>query len=64
MKELLVGEFEKDPIYRMAILIGLESSLFTEGILSMHVEMTYSTVEAGKIIERSDSTAASFSFST
>lgn len=56
MKELLVGEFEKDPIYRMAILIGLESSLFTEGILSMHVEMTYSTVEAGKIIERSDST--------
>ncbi|WP_223821052.1 hypothetical protein [Bacillus sp. S3] len=56
MKDLLKSEFEQDPIYRMAILNGLEDGLFTEGILSMHDEMTYSTVEAGKIIERSDST--------
>lgn len=56
IKELLEQEFEKDPIYRMAILNGLKDSLFTDGILSMHEEMTYSTVEAGKIIERSDST--------
>ncbi len=56
MKELLVKEFENDPIYRMAVLNGLEGSVFTIGILSMHKDMTYSTVEAGRIIERSDST--------
>ncbi len=56
MKELLVKEFENDPIYRMAVLNGLEDSVFTIGILSMHKDMTYSTVEAGRIIERSDST--------
>ncbi|RHW35970.1 hypothetical protein D1B31_17935 [Neobacillus notoginsengisoli] len=56
MKELLLKEFEKDAIYRMAVLNGLEQSLFPDGILSMHQEMTYSTVEAGRIIKRSDST--------
>ncbi len=56
MKELLMEEFENDPIYRMAVLNGLEDSVFTNGILSMHKDMTYSTVEAGRIIERSDST--------
>lgn len=56
MKELLVKEFENDPIYRMAVLNGLEDSVFTMGIQSMHKDMTYSTVEAGRIIERSDST--------
>lgn len=56
MKTLLIEDFENDPIYRMAILNKLEDYLFTLGILSMHEEGTYSTVEAGKIIERSDST--------
>lgn len=56
MKELLMKEFENDPIYRMAVLNGLEDSVFTMGIQSMHKDMTYSTVEAGRIIERSDST--------
>ncbi|MDE3841004.1 hypothetical protein C0966_17205 (plasmid) [Bacillus methanolicus] len=56
MKKLLKEEFENDPIYRLAILNGLEDSLFTENILSMHKEISYSTVEAGRIIERSDST--------
>jgi len=56
MKSLLIQEFEDDPIYRMAILNKLEEYLFTDGIISMHEEGTYSTVETGKIIERSDST--------
>ncbi|MCU1808352.1 hypothetical protein NVV31_23560 [Cytobacillus firmus] len=56
MKELLIKDFENDPIYRMAVLNGLEDSVFTNGILSLHKDMTYSTVEAGRIIERSDST--------
>jgi hypothetical protein len=56
IRELLLKEFENDPIYRMAILNGFQDSLFTKGILSMHKEMTYSTVETGRIIERSDST--------
>ncbi|MDQ1005404.1 hypothetical protein QFZ28_005982 [Neobacillus niacini] len=56
IRELLLKEFENDPIYRMAILNGFQDSLFTDGILSMHKEMTYSTVETGRIIERSDST--------
>jgi hypothetical protein len=56
IKTTLIEEFENDPIYKMAILNGLEEYLFTEGILSMHIESSYSTVEAGKIIDRSDST--------
>lgn len=56
MKDLLLKEFENDPIYRMAILNGLKDDLFTDGILSMHENLTYSTVETGKIIDRSDST--------
>lgn len=56
MKDLLLKEFETDPIYRMAILNGLKDDLFTDGILSMHENLTYSTVETGKIIDRSDST--------
>lgn len=56
MKTRLIEEFQEDPIYRLAVLNGLEASFFTDGILSMHKEITYSTVETGKIIERSDST--------
>jgi hypothetical protein len=56
MKAALVEEFKDDPIYRLVILNGLEDYLFTSGILSMHKDLTYSTVQTGKIIERSDST--------
>ena len=56
MKEVLTSEFENDPIYRLALLNKLEESLFTESILSLHKDTTYSTVETGKIIDRSDST--------
>jgi hypothetical protein len=56
MKTLLKQEFADDPIYRLAFLEGLEESVFSPGILSMHIEISYSTVETGKIIERSDST--------
>lgn len=56
IKTVLTQEFQDDPIYKLALLNKLEDYLFTEGILSMHLESTYSTVETGKIIERSDST--------
>ena len=56
MKEVLISEFENDPIYRLALLNKLEDSIFTESILSLHKDTTYSTVETGKIIDRSDST--------
>lgn len=56
MKTVLTQEFHDDPIYKLALLNKLDDYLFTEGILSMHQESTYSTVETGRIIERSDST--------
>ena len=56
MKEVLISEFKNDPIYRLALLNKLEDSIFTESILSLHKDTTYSTVDTGKIIDRSDST--------
>lgn len=56
MKTLLKQEFADDPIYRLALLEGLEDSIFSPGILSIHKEISYSTVDTGRIIERSDST--------
>lgn len=56
MKTLLKQEFADDPIYRLTMLEGLEDSVFSPGIQSMHKEISYSTVETGRIIERSDST--------
>lgn len=56
MREVLTSEFENDPIYRLALLNKLEDSIFTKSILSLHKDTTYSTVETGKIIDRSDST--------
>lgn len=56
IKEILMQEFKDDPIYRLVKLKGLEEYLFTDGILSLNTETTYSTVETGRIIERSDST--------
>ncbi|MGS2779880.1 hypothetical protein ACVBAX_21315 [Robertmurraya sp. GLU-23] len=56
IKELLLEEAKDDRLYRRVVIEGLEDALFTPGILSMHEDVTYSTVDAGKIIERSDST--------
>jgi hypothetical protein len=56
MEAVLKEEFKDDPVYRLAVLNGLEDSLFTKGILSLHKDLSYSTVETGRIIERSDST--------
>lgn len=55
MESILREEFQNDPLYRLAILSGLENDLFTENIVSMHKEISYSTVETGKIIDRADS---------
>lgn len=56
IKELLLDEVKEDRLYRRVVIEGLADALFTPGILSMHEGVTYSTVDAGKIIERSDST--------
>ena len=56
MKEILVNEFKNDPIYKLCLINKLEQYLFTESILEMHTETSYSTVEAGKILGRNDST--------
>ncbi|MEH6906119.1 hypothetical protein V7008_10385, partial [Neobacillus drentensis] len=56
METLLKQEFAKDPVYRLVMLEGLQESVFTPGILSMHKDISYSTVETGRIIVRSDST--------
>ncbi|WP_050179643.1 hypothetical protein [Domibacillus robiginosus] len=56
MKEILINEFKDDPIYKLCLINKLESHLFTESILEMHTETSYSTVEAGKILGRNDST--------
>lgn len=56
MKEILINEFKDDPIYKFCLINKLESYLFTESILEMHTETSYSTVEAGKILGRNDST--------
>jgi hypothetical protein len=56
IKTLILNEFSNDPVYRLAVLNDLEDHLFTKEILSMHHEINYSTVDAGKIIGRADST--------
>lgn len=56
MKDILLNEFKEDPIYKLCLINKLEPYLFTEGILSLHTETSYSTVEAGRILGRNDST--------
>ncbi|MEQ2529203.1 hypothetical protein WMO40_21240 [Bacillaceae bacterium CLA-AA-H227] len=56
MREALEREFRDDPIYKMCLINRLEDDLFPESILSMHHETSYGTVEAGKILNRPDST--------
>lgn len=56
MKELLIKEFEEDPLYKQIHLHRLEGELFTDLILSLHPEGDYSTMDASRILERPDST--------
>ncbi|WP_019156852.1 hypothetical protein [Robertmurraya massiliosenegalensis] len=57
MREALEREFRDDPIYKMCLINKLDDEeLFPESILSMHHETSYGTVEAGKILNRPDST--------
>lgn len=56
MKEQLIQEFENDRLYHLIKIKNLEDYLFTEEILSMHTDITYSTIEAGQILGKPDST--------
>lgn len=60
IKDLLENEFEDDVLYKTIIKAGLKKELFTKGILSMDTELVYSTVEAGKILGRPDSTIRNY----
>lgn len=56
MKSRLEDEFKDDAIRREITITGLENNLYTDKILSIHTEAAFSTVEAGKILDKSDST--------
>lgn len=61
MKELLEENFNDDPIFREIQINKIDlDDVFTANILEMHPETTYSTVEAGKIIGRKDSTLRNY----
>lgn len=61
MKGLLEEKFTDDPIFREIQINKIDlDEVFTESILEMHPETTYSTVEAGKIIGRKDSTLRNY----
>ncbi|MCM3441364.1 hypothetical protein AB3Z07_27790 (plasmid) [Metabacillus halosaccharovorans] len=60
IRELLEGEFEGDNVRKEITYAKLEEDLYTDGILSMHPDTTYSTTEAAKIIGRSDSTIRNY----
>jgi hypothetical protein len=60
MKDLLEEEFENDPVRKEVAIAKLDNELYTESILNMHPETTYSTVEAGRIIGRPDSTIRNY----
>jgi hypothetical protein len=61
MKELLEENFNDDPIFREIQINKIDlDEVFTDSIIEMHPETTYSTVEAGKIIGRKDSTLRNY----
>ncbi|QAS54800.1 coiled-coil domain-containing protein [Halobacillus litoralis] len=60
MKELLEDEFIKDPLRKEIELAELESELYTENILKMHPDTTYSTTEAAEFIGRNDGTLRNY----
>ncbi|PMC36248.1 hypothetical protein CJ195_15655 [Bacillus sp. UMB0899] len=60
IRDLLENEFEGDNVRKEITYAKLEEDLYTDGILSMHPDTTYSTTEAAKIIGRSDSTIRNY----
>ncbi|WP_163537278.1 hypothetical protein [Gracilibacillus sp. YIM 98692] len=60
MKELLEEEFKDDPVRKEITIHHIDDLLYTDQILSMHPETSYSTTEASKIIKRSDSTIRNY----
>lgn len=60
LKEILNEEFKHDPLRREIRVHKLEEYLFTDNILAMHPKSTYSTVDAGKILGRKDSTIRNY----
>ena len=60
LKARLEQEFKEDPIRHEITYAGLEDQLYTEEILSMHTEASFSTVDAGKILDKSDSTIRNY----
>jgi hypothetical protein len=60
MKDLLEEDFKDDPLRKEIKISKLEEDLYNENILGMHPETTYSTVEAGEIIGRKDSTLRNY----
>lgn len=60
IKEILIEEFKNDPVYRMVIDNRLEGYLFPDSLLEIDTKKTYSTIEAGNIIGRKDSTIRNY----
>lgn len=60
MHEILEEIFKDDPIRKEITINKLEEELFTDSILEMHHETTYSTVDTGRIIGRPDSTIRNY----
>lgn len=60
MHEILEEIFKDDPIRKEITINKLEDELFTDSILEMHHETTYSTVDTGRIIGRPDSTIRNY----
>ena len=60
IRELLEEEFRDDPVRKEISIHQLDEFLFTDRILSMHPETSYSTTEASAIIERADSTIRNY----
>lgn len=60
IKDILEDEFKNDPVRKEITYANLDEDLFTNGIVEMHPDTTYSTTEAAKIIGRSDSTIRNY----
>lgn len=60
IKQRLEEIFKEDPLRKEISINKLEDYLYTENILGMHTETTYSTTEAAEIIGRNDSTLRNY----
>lgn len=60
IKKILEEEFKGDPLYRMIQFHGLEDKIFTDRILELVPDVPYSTTEAGRIVDKADSTIRNY----